>query len=468
MNRDYLSIDPRSGEPIAGTPTLTPDETARTIDGAARAQRHWRERSTAQRVEALRALSGALGDARDELAGLLVREIGKPIAQSAAEVDKCRALCDGFADQAETLLADRRPLAGNLPARIRLRPIGVILGVMPWNFPYWQTLRFAVPNLLLGNTCLIKPAPNAALSTLALADVVARAGLPAGTLSPLLVAESAVADVIAHPAVVGVSVTGSVTAGAAVAAVAGAAVKKVVLELGGSDPFIVLADADVDAAASAAARSRLGNGGQSCVAAKRFIVERPVAEAFLAALTEQFAAQRVGDPADPRTTVGPLARADLRDLLHSQVRESVRAGARVLAGGEPVAGPGFYYPPTILTDVPVDAPVWRDETFGPVAPVLVADSEQELLRLADSDEYGLGASVWTASPERADRLAGALDAGMVFVNEIVQSDWRLPFGGVRRSGIGRELAADGISEFANIQTHWHGRPSGLPSPTPQQ
>ncbi|MFF0717786.1 aldehyde dehydrogenase family protein [Micromonospora sp. NPDC003816] len=463
MSRDYLSVDPRTGERIGRSATLTPDATRQLVAESAGAQRHWRERPPAERADALRALSAALGAARDDLAHLLVREIGKPVAQSVAEVDKCRALCDGFADHADTLLADRRPLAGDLPARIRLRPTGVILGVMPWNFPYWQALRLAVPNLLLGNTCLIKPAPNAALSTLALADVVARAGLPPGVFTPLLVSESAVADVIAHPAVTGVSVTGSVTAGAAIAAAAGAAVKKVVLELGGSDPFIVLADADVEAAASAAARSRLGNAGQSCVAAKRFLVERPVAEEFLAALTDRFAAHRVGDPADPRTDVGPLARADLRDLLHTQVRESVAAGARVVLGGEPVAGAGFYYPPTILTDVPVDAPVWRDETFGPVAPVLVADSTQDLLRLADSDEYGLGASVWTTSPERADHFADALPAGMVFVNEIVQSDWRLPFGGIRRSGIGRELAADGFGEFANVQTHWYGPPPAGPS-----
>ncbi|WP_326553171.1 aldehyde dehydrogenase family protein [Micromonospora sp. NBC_01813] len=460
MNRGYRSVDPSNGELIADTPASPPKDVTRALETAAATQQRWRTEPPTVRADRLRALSAALGDARDELAQLLVREIGKPVGQAQAEVDKCRALCDGYADQAEALLAPRRPLTGDLPARIRLRPTGVILGVMPWNFPYWQALRFAVPNLLLGNTCLIKPAPNAALATLALTAVADRAGLPPGALTALLVQESGVADVIAHPAVTGVSVTGSVAAGSAIAAMAGAAVKKVVLELGGSDPFIVLADADVPAAAAAAARSRLGNAGQSCVAAKRFLVERPVAEEFVTALTEQFAAQRVGHPADPDTTVGPLARADLRDRLHEQVRASVEAGAKIILGGAPAPGVGYYYPPTVLTDVPVTAPVWRDETFGPVAPVMVADTPQDLLRLADNDEFGLGASVWTASAAQADRFADALAVGMVFVNELVQSDWRLPFGGVRRSGIGRELASEGISEFANIQAHWYGRMRG--------
>lgn len=449
----YRSVNPTTEAVLAEVEAVETDAALDTARAARAAQIAWGRTPLAARVSAVRRLGAVLGEARDELARTMALEIGKPLPQAAAEVDKCVLLCEGYASVAAEVLADRQGLADTRGV-VEVRPIGTVLGVMPWNFPIWQTLRFVVPNLLLGNTCLIKPAPNAALTAGVLADVVARAGLAAGVCEQVLADEATVSALIADDAVAGVSVTGSVAAGAAIAAQAGRAVKKVVLELGGSDPFIVLPGADLDRAVAGAVRSRLGNTGQSCVAAKRFIVDRTLHDEFVDRFAAAMSDEVVGDPSDEHTTVGPLARADLRDQLADQVARSVTAGATVAWAHPGNPATGFFHAPTLLTEVPLDAPVWVEETFGPLAPVVAVDGAEAAVVVANDSDFGLGASVWGGSAEEVEAVAERLEVGMVFQNDLVASDWRLPFGGTRRSGHGRELAAEGFSEFANLRTRW--------------
>jgi len=386
----------------------------------------------------------------------MTREMGKPITAAEGEAEKCAWVCDFYSKNAERFLSPEDAETDAAHSFVRYDPIGPVLAVMPWNFPFWQVFRFAAPALMAGNVGLLKHASNVPGCALAIESVFTKAGFPMGAFQTLLVGSKVVEGIIRHPAVRAVTLTGSDPAGRAVASQAGAALKKTVLELGGSDPFIVLADADAEAVASKAAVARTINNGQSCIAAKRFIVEDAVADRFEAAFVKAMAALKVGDPSEKDTDVGPLARRDLMDDLQSQVDRSVRAGAKLALGGKPLEGTGYFYPPTVLTHVEPGMAAFEEETFGPVASVTRAKNTDHALALANASDFGLGASLWTGDPARGEALAAEVEAGAVFVNGIVKSDPRLPFGGVKLSGYGRELSAFGIREFVNIKTVWVG------------
>ncbi|HEY0778761.1 MAG TPA: NAD-dependent succinate-semialdehyde dehydrogenase, partial [Gemmatirosa sp.] len=424
---------------------------------AAVAARAWRAVPVAERAATV-ARAGTLLDARrDAYAALMTLEMGKPIRAARDEAAKCALACRFYAEHGpgfvapETLLDDETGTG-----RVLYQPLGIVLAVMPWNFPFWQVIRFAAPALVAGNVGLLKHASNVPQCALAIAELFRDAGAPAGAFQTLLVGADRVASIVGDPRVAAVTLTGSEGAGAAVGAAAGAALKKTVLELGGSDPFVVLADADVDAAARAAVVARTINNGQSCIAAKRFVVEAPVYDAFVERLAAGMRELQVGDPADEATAIGPLASAQIRDDIADQVRRTRDAGARLVCGGSAPHGPGydggFYYLPTVLADVPRTSAAAQEETFGPVAAVLRARDADDALDLANDTPYGLGASVWTRDAAAAARFAEGLEAGSVFVNGMVVSDPRLPFGGIKRSGYGRELSAIGLREFTNVKT----------------
>jgi succinate-semialdehyde dehydrogenase / glutarate-semialdehyde dehydrogenase len=452
------SVNPATGEELASFAEHTPNELEWALAAAAAAQREWATTSFAERRRCLEAAARLLRERRDDYARLATLEMGKPVAEAAAEVDKCAWNCEFYAAQAERFLADEAVETDALSSYVAYQPLGVVLAIMPWNFPYWQVLRFAAPALMAGNGALLKHSPNVPRCALATEELFARAGFPDGLFRTLLVGDASVGDatgrLLGDPRVGAVTLTGSERAGVAVAATAGRVLKKCVLELGGSDPFVVLADADLGLAAEAAARARFLNGGQSCIAAKRFIVEEPVADQFERRFVDAVAALPVGDPLDPATRVGPLARADLLAALERQVEGSVAGGAKVLLGGARLERAGWYYAPTVLAGVTPDMPVFTEETFGPVAAVVRAPDTEAAVALANDTPYGLGASVWTRDLERAQRLGRRIESGSLFVNAVVASDPRLPFGGIKRSGYGRELAAVGIREFTNIRTFW--------------
>jgi succinate-semialdehyde dehydrogenase/glutarate-semialdehyde dehydrogenase len=391
---------------------------------------------------------------REELAALATAEMGKPITQSRAEIDKTAAGCEFYATHGPRWLADEHPPGAPKHTRVTFEPIGLVLAIMPWNFPFWQVFRAALPALLAGNAVLLKHAPNLPGCSHALESIFADAGIPPGVFQALLTDTSPVAGLLADPRVGAVTLTGSTAAGKSVAALAGAALKPGVFELGGSDPALILADADLDAAAETCAAARLLNSGQSCICAKRFIVVRRVRRAFEKKLVARMAARRIGDPTDPGTAIGPLARADLRANLHAQVTASVRRGARVLLGGAPLPGPGFFYPATVLTGVAPGMPAYDEELFGPVAAIISVRDEAEAVRVANATAYGLGATIFTRSRARARRLVPQIVAGTVAVNDFVRSDPSLPFGGVKQSGFGRELGVWGLRAFQNIKTVW--------------
>jgi succinate-semialdehyde dehydrogenase/glutarate-semialdehyde dehydrogenase len=388
---------------------------------------------------------------REPLAQLLVEEMGKTIRAARAEIEKCAGTCRHYAEHAEAMLADEAAEATTGKARIVYLPIGAVLAVMPWNFPFWQVIRFAAPALMAGNVGLLKHASNVPGSALALESLFARAGFPAGVFQTLLIGAAAVPAIIADPRVAAVTLTGSAEAGASVAEAAGRHLKKCVLELGGSDPFVVMPSADVAAAAATAVTARTINNGQSCIAAKRFIVHADVHDDFVEALVAGMRNLRVGDPARDDTDLGPLATAAGRDTLVEQVNASAAAGAHVALGGTALDGPGYFYAATVLTDIPRAAPAYRDEIFGPVALVHRAVDLDHAIALANDSPYGLGSSVWTADAGERERMVREIEAGMTFVNGMVVSDPRLPFGGVKRSGFGRELAREGIREFVNVK-----------------
>jgi succinate-semialdehyde dehydrogenase / glutarate-semialdehyde dehydrogenase len=453
------SVNPATEEVLARFDHFTAEEVDRALDEAQDAFVAWRERSIADRAVPMRRLGALLRERADRYGRLITIEMGKPISEAKAELEKCARGAEHYADNAARYLADEVIDTNAQRSLVAFQPLGIVLAVMPWNFPFWQVIRFAAPALMAGNAAVLKHASNVPQCALAIEEVIRDAGFPDGLLRTVLVAGSAVEPVIADPRIRAVTLTGSSDTGSRIAELAGRALKKCVLELGGSDPYIVLADADLDAAAQVGARARNQNNGQSCIAAKRFIAVEPVARDFERRFAAEVEALRVGDPLDPRTQIGPLARADLRETLERQVRESVRMGARVLTGGERGAGKGWYYQPTVLADVTEDMPVFKEETFGPVAAVLRVRDADDAVRVANDSSYGLGASLWTRDLVRGEALARKIESGAVFVNGMVASDPRLPFGGVKRSGYGRELSSYGIKEFVNIQTIWVGAPT---------
>jgi succinate-semialdehyde dehydrogenase/glutarate-semialdehyde dehydrogenase len=448
------SINPATGEVIETFDETSAPEVERILATAQSTFVAWRDVPLTTRAQHMQAAAAILREHKPEYARTMALEMGKPIVQGEAEVDKCAWLCDYYAEHAKVFLAEQPRETDASRSFVRFDPLGPVLAVMPWNFPFWQVFRFAVPALMAGNAGVLKHASNVPRCALQIEEVFRDAGFPRGLFATLLVGSSAVGGLIADPRVVAVTLTGSEHAGSQIAERAGRELKKTVLELGGSDPFIVLADADVAAAARTAADARLVNSGQSCIAAKRFIVVEAVAEAFLARFIEELQSRRMGDPLARDTQVGPQARVDLRDALHRQVEESVSRGARRVLGGEIPPGKGAFYPPTLLSAVDKGMPAFDQETFGPVAAVIRAKDEADAVRLANDSPFGLGASLWTQDRARAERLAARIEAGAVFVNGLVKSDPRLPFGGIKRSGYGRELSEYGIREFVNIKSVW--------------
>jgi succinate-semialdehyde dehydrogenase/glutarate-semialdehyde dehydrogenase len=448
-----VSIDPATGEAFAEYPEATPAEAARAVERAHDAFLAWRRAPWAERAERMRRAAERLRARREEFARGMAREMGKPVAQGRAEIDKCAWACEYFAGRAEEALRPEPAATEWRRSYVAFEPLGVILAIMPWNFPFWQVFRFAAPALMAGNAAVLKHASNVPGCALAVEGVFREAGFPEGLFSAVLAGSGLVGALIEHPRVRAVTLTGSSSAGRAVAARAGAWLKKTVLELGGSDPYVVLEDADLDRAVDVCAESRLVNSGQSCIAAKRFVVVERVRAEFEARLVERMRAVRVGPPLEEGVGVGPLARRDLRDALHRQVAESVARGARLLLGGEVPPGPGAFYPPTVLADVRPGMPAWGEELFGPVAAVIGARDEAEAVRIANDSPFGLGAAVFSRDLERAERIAAReLEAGCAFVNAPVRSDPRLPFGGVKDSGYGRELGTFGLREFVNVKT----------------
>jgi succinate-semialdehyde dehydrogenase / glutarate-semialdehyde dehydrogenase len=453
--RELVTVDPATGEELARYAGLTSDELDAVLQRAQVAQRAWREVSIADRVVPLRALATLLRDEAEEHARLISREMGKPITEALAEVRKCALTCDYYADHAEDFLAAQPVETEASRSFVAYEPLGIVLAVMPWNFPFWQVVRFAAPTLTAGNGGLLKHASNVTGSALAIESLVRRAGYPEGLFQTLVLTEHAMVDeIIADHRVAAVTLTGSEGAGASVAAAAGRALKKTVLELGGSDPFVVLADADIERVVPLAVRARFVNTGQSCLCAKRFPVEAGVLEEFEVRVREAVAALRIGDPLDPDTQIGPLAKPSFVEDIDRQVRASVAMGARVVVGGYVLDGPGNFYAPTVLADVTPEMPVFREETFGPVMAIVRADSAEEAIALADDTQYGLAASVWTSDMERGLELGRGIRSGALFVNAVVVSDPRLPFGGVKLSGYGRELSREGMLEFTNVRAVW--------------
>ena len=451
----FMAINPATGEAIATYAETSSGQVARIIERAHQAHLGWRGEPGAERAARLTALGALLRERAHDYGQLMTVEMGKPLAQAVAEAEKCGWVCDYYAENAERFLA---PVPAPTDATTSYwvhRPLGVVLGIMPWNFPFWQVVRFAAPAITAGNAILLKHAPCVPGCAEALETLFADAGYPAGLFANLFIDVEATGEVIDHELVRAVSLTGSVRAGRAVASRAGAAIMKCVLELGGSDPSLVLADADLDAAVASCALGRLFNSGQSCVAAKRFVVVDAIRDAFEQKLTARLEAATMGDPMDAGTELGPLARVDLRDALHDQVQRSVAGGARLVMGGSVPDRPGAWYPATLLADVGSGMVAYQEELFGPVASILPVTDEDEAIKVANDTPYGLGASVYTSDVERGEYIASELlDAGNCFVNGIVKSDPRLPFGGTKESGYGRELSPLGILEFTNTKTVW--------------
>lgn len=450
-----VSRNPTTGDILASYPMQNTAELEQALSTSAAAFKKWRKSSMASRVTVLRQLGHKLREREPELTRMITLEMGKPVAQARAEILKCANLCDWYAEFGPAMLEDKPSQVPD--AWQSFRPIGVILAVMPWNFPFWQVLRGAVGMLLAGNTYLLKHAPNVMGSATLMAELFDATDLPKGGFNLINVDNEGVSTAIKDDRIAAVAVTGSVRAGAAIAAQAGAALKKTVLELGGSDPFIVLADADLDEAVKSAVTGRYQNTGQVCMAAKRFIIEASIAEAFEARFVEAVKALKIGDPLNEDTYIGPMARADLRDELDQQVQASLREGARLVLGGEKIAGQGNYYAPTILSDVTSEMTAFRQELFGPVAAIAVARDAEHALEIANNSDFGLSATVWTGDEHMAARMSEELEVGAVFINGNGASDPRVTIGGVKKSGYGRELSHFGVHEFCNVQTIWKNR-----------
>ena len=448
------SQNPATGEVLKTYDTHNVHEVEALLDAVARAAAHWRERDIAARAALLRRAAAVLRARTADYARLITLEMGKPIKEARGEIEKCAWGCEFYADNAAAFLADEEIATDATRSLIAYQPLGTVLAIMPWNFPFWQVFRFAAPALMAGNTAVLKHAANVPQCALAIEGVFREAGLPENVFRTLLIESGRVEGIIEDPRIHAVTLTGSEAAGRQVAAQAGAQLKKTVLELGGSDAFVVLPDADLHLAATVGVAARYLNGGQSCIAAKRFILTAPIADEFLARFAAAAQRLKMGDPLNEATDIGPLARLDLRDALHAQVQDSIKAGATLAFGGEPVPGAGAFYTPAALDRVGPSMRAYREELFGPVAIVLRARDEKDALRLANDNRYGLGGSVWTRDLEKGERFARQFESGAAFVNGLVKSDPRLPFGGIKASGYGRELSAHGIREFVNIKTLW--------------
>lgn len=450
-----VSINPFTEQEIERFETTSDSELEKILAASQSAFSDWRRRPLSHRAQVLTALAAGFTRDRDPLARSATLEMGKPLQEALAEVDKCARTCLWLADNAEALLRDEPHPANGAQSYVAFEPLGCVLAVMPWNFPYWQALRALAPALLAGNVMVLKHASNVSRCSLQIARLVLEAGAPTGVFASVLLPPAAVENLIADRRIVAATLTGSEGAGAAVAKASGAALKKTVLELGGSDPFIVLADADVAQAAKVAVKARFQNNGQSCIAAKRFIVVRENVAAFSEAFAVQAAKLRMGDPLLAETTIGPVAKRELADKLRRQEMESVAQGARARAFGA-IPERGFFYPPTMLTEVTETMAAFREETFGPLAAIVSATDEAHAIALANRSSFGLGSALWTRDLARAKTLARDIEAGSVFVNGMVASDARLPFGGIKKSGYGRELSIFGIREFVNAKTVWVG------------
>ncbi|MEU1808977.1 NADP-dependent succinic semialdehyde dehydrogenase [Micromonospora aurantiaca (nom. illeg.)] len=453
------TTNPATGQVLKTYEAMSDEQIDAAIERADLAFRQLRDTTIAQRARWLLAAADLLDAERDETARLMTTEMGKTYAAAKAEVTKCAAACRFYAGNAPRMLADEPADAATVKAKrayVRYQPIGPVLAVMPWNFPLWQVMRFAAPALMAGNTGLLKHASNVPQTALYLEDLFRRAGFPEGAFTTLLVGSDAVDRILSDPRVRAATLTGSEPAGRSIAQIAGREIKKTVLELGGSDPFVVMPSADLDTAAEVATTARCQNNGQSCIAAKRFIVHTDVFDAFAERFAARMAALRVGDPMDDGTDVGPLASERGRDEVHAQVADAVDQGATVLCGGEKPAGDGWYYPPTVVTDLRPEMRMWSEEVFGPVAGLYRVGSYEEAIEVANGTSFGLGSNAWTNDPAEQERFAVDLDAGNVFINGMTTSYPELPFGGVKNSGYGRELSAAGMREFCNTKTVWIG------------
>lgn len=445
------SIDPATGALLAEHPVISDRQLDAALDAAVAAFQGWRRTPVAERAAALRALGAQLRAERERHARLITAEMGKPIAEARAELEKCAWACDHYADEGPRYLAAERVAADAAETYVQFPPLGVVLAIMPWNYPFWQVMRFAAPALMAGNAVVLKHAANVTGCALAVSEAAAAAGLPDDLLQAIVLPGAATETVIADRRVAAVTLTGSEQVGMRVGAACGRSLKKSVLELGGSDAFVVLHDADVARAAEVAVRARFQNGGQSCIAAKRFVIVDAVAEEFEARFVAGAAALRVGDPADEATELGPMARADLRDELAAQLADGLAHGGRLALGGNVPPGPGAFLEPTVVADVVPGSPLFDEETFGPVAALVRARDERHALELANRSRFGLSCSVWTSDVERARALSPLVETGAVFVNAMSASDPRMPFGGLKHSGYGRELGSFGIREFVNVQ-----------------
>ncbi|MBA5690661.1 aldehyde dehydrogenase family protein [Rugamonas apoptosis] len=458
MTQSITTINPATEAVLKTYPAWTSEQIEVAVQQGHVAAATWGRQSLETRVTALRRLAIVLREQSAVFANLITEEMGKTLAEAAGEMEKSAVTALYYADHAERILGDEPVQISGVDAWVSYEPIGLVLAVMPWNFPVWQVMRFAIPSIVAGNGILLKHSPNVTGCALALQQLFLDAGLPPNLITTLVIAEpdvpAAVDRLIADDRIAAVTMTGSNRAGAAVGAAAGRASKKSVLELGGSDAFVVLDGADVQAAAAAAVKARFHNAGQSCVCAKRFIVSESIAQEFTELFVKGARALVTGDPTDPATQIGPLARGDLRDALQSQIERSIAAGATLLAGGRSVERDGYYYLPTVLNGVMPGMAVFDEETFGPVAAISVARDDDDAIRLANASQFGLSVSIWTGSKERGVKLAKAITSGAVFINAITASDARVPFGGTKKSGYGRELASSGVREFTNIRTFW--------------
>lgn len=450
------SINPSTEEVIASYEEMTREELLETVKASQQDYNEWRELSFNERSRFVHNLAGLLRSEKPQLAELITREMGKPLREAEAEVEKCAWVCEFYADKADQFLSPEFIETEAQKSWVAFQPLGLVLAIMPWNFPLWQVFRFAAPAVMAGNGCLVKHAPNVTGCALAIEELFQKAGFPENLYRTLLISieeqNARVGELINHPDVRAVTLTGSTGAGRKIAEKAGSALKKTVLELGGSDPYIILEDADLDEAINACVFSRLQNAGQSCIAAKRYLVADSIKSEFEQKLVENLSKKVVGDPMEPGTDIGPMARGDLRDQLHEQVEQSVAKGAKVLIGGKKPARKGYFYPPTVLTDLTSSMPVYHEETFGPVASVISFQTDQHAIEIANNSPYGLGSAVFSKNLERAQELASQIEAGGCFINSMVKSDPRLPFGGIKDSGYGRELSYFGIREFVNIKT----------------